>query len=331
MKLKSLNEIFDIKYGNQFDLYKLESDETSDINFVSRSSENLGVVCKVSRYKDIEPFPAGLITVTLGGTYLLSSFVQQDRFYTGQNVKVLTPKREMSLSEKIFYCKAIELNRPRYTSHGREANITLNALLVPAQVPKEFIALNADSLRAANSNSISRGRFQLNQDKWEWFRYDQLFTIKKGSRIVNSEMRAGQTRCIRPIETNNGIHDYIDAKPNHEGNTITVSYNGSVAEAFYQPEPYFALDDINVLYPKFRLNPYIAMFLVTLIRLEKYRFNYGRKWHLGRMKESLIKLPAKKGRPDFEFMEKYIKSLPYSASIQQHTHAAHNLQTEFDF
>ena len=55
---------------------------------------------------------------------------------------------------------------------------------------------------------------------------------------------------------------------------------------------------------------------VTLIRKEKYRFNYGRKWETERMKESLIKLPIdKNGNPDFEFMENYIKSLPYSANL----------------
>ena len=316
MKLTPLNEIFNIRYGNQFDLYKLETDEFSDINFVSRSRENLGVVCKVSQYNDIEPFLAGLITVTLGGSYLLSSFVQQGKFYTAQNVKVLTPKREMSFNEKIYYCKAIELNRFRYTSHGREANVTLDTLLVPAQVPEEFLEINVDSLKMSKADSVIKESFELYQENWKWFRYDQLFTLKKGTRIVNSEMESGNTPCIRPIETNNGVYDYIAIEPNHEANTITVNYNGSVAEAFYQLKPYFALDDINVLYPKFELNIYIAMFLITLIRQEKYRFNYGRKWHLGRMNESLIKLPINEaGQPDFEFMENYIKSLPYSSSI----------------
>ena len=49
--------------------------------------------------------------------------------------------------------------------------------------------------------------------------------------------------------------------------------------------------------------------MTTLIRLEKFRFNYGRKWGLERMKESVIKLPTQNGKPDFEFMESYIKSL----------------------
>jgi type I restriction enzyme M protein len=53
-----------------------------------------------------------------------------------------------------------------------------------------------------------------------------------------------------------------------------------------------------------------------LIRKEKYRFSYGRKWHLGRMNESLIKLPVTdKGQPDYPFMENYIKTLPYSKQL----------------
>lgn len=78
----------------------------------------------------------------------------------------------------------------------------------------------------------------------------------------------------------------------HEGNTITVNYNGSVDEAFYQEQPFWASDDINVLYPKFALNKYIAIFLTTIIRQDKYRFNYGRKWHKKRMEISTMKLPS---------------------------------------
>lgn len=33
------------------------------------------------------------------------------------------------------------------------------------------------------------------------------------------------------------------------------------------------------------------------------------------MKQIKIKLPAQNGKPDFKFMEDYIKSLPYSKSL----------------
>jgi hypothetical protein len=63
------------------------------------------------------------------------------------------------------------------------------------------------------------------------------------------------------------------------------------------------------------MNQYIGLFIASLIKLEKYRFNYGRKWHLERMNASEIYLPSKKDKPDFNFMENYIKTLDYSKEI----------------
>lgn len=72
---------------------------------------------------------------------------------------------------------------------------------------------------------------------------------------------------------------------------------------------------MNVLYPKFEMNVFIALFITTIIRNEKYRFNFGRKWHKERMEESVINLPSVGKSPDFLFMENYVKSLPFSAKL----------------
>ncbi|MDR2173471.1 MAG: N-6 DNA methylase [Burkholderiales bacterium] len=156
-----------------------------------------------------------------------------------------------------------------------------------------------------------------NNGGWQEFKLSKLFVIKKGKRLTKADQTDGTTPYIGAIDSNNGVSGYIGQAPIHEGGTISVSYNGSVAEAFYQPVPYWATDDVNVLYPKgFKLTPATALFICTVIRLEKYRFNYGRKWHLERMKESVIKLPAiKSGEPDWAYMENYIKTLPYSSQI----------------
>lgn len=316
MTLVPLNDIFHIQYGNQLDLYKLTSNEFSAVNFVSRTRKNLGVICKVSKLNDIEPFPAGLITVTLGGSYLLSSFIQQNPFYTAQNIKVLTPKNEMSLNEKIFYCKAIELNRFRYTSHGREANITLDSLLVPKNVPAEYLRMTVDLARPIKT-LISTAQLELHQKDWQWFRYDQLFEIVRGEGARANEVKEhGKTAFITSSDQNNGLRGFVDKEAAHQGNVITVNRNGSVGEAFYQPYPFCSTEDVHVFIPRFTLNPYIGLFFITLIRKEKFRYNYGRKWGLARMNESQIKLPVTNGRqPDYEFMENYVKSLAYSASI----------------
>jgi hypothetical protein len=95
------------------------------------------------------------------------------------------------------------------------------------------------------------------------------------------------------------------------GNTLTVNYDGSVAEAYYQPEPFYALDSVNVLYPKFELDTLVGLFIASMIRNEKYRFNYGRKWHLERMSKSRIKLPATpNGELDIGWIHTYMANLP---------------------
>ena len=59
---------------------------------------------------------------------------------------------------------------------------------------------------------------------------------------------------------------------------------------------------------------YIGLFIVTVILQDKYRFNYGRKWELERMKESQIILPSVDNEVDADYMENYIKSLRYSGN-----------------
>ena len=79
---------------------------------------------------------------------------------------------------------------------------------------------------------------------------------------------------------------------------------------------FWATDDVNVLYPKFEMNVYRAMFIITLIEKEKYRFSYGRKWQASIMKETKIKLPIEKnGEPDWNYIENFIKGLDYSDSL----------------
>lgn len=149
----------------------------------------------------------------------------------------------------------------------------------------------------------------MDTSKWKWFRYAELFDIRKGKRLTKADMESGTIPYIGATDSNNGITAYISNDLHlHNPYTISVSYNGSIAEAYYQTKPYWATDDVNVLYPKFRINKYIALFLTTLINKEKYRFNYGRKWDKESMMESKIKLPVTiSNAPDWSWIEQYVK------------------------
>ena len=130
-------------------------------------------------------------------------------------------------------------------------------------------------------------------------------------------MIEGEINFIGSSKFSNGLTAKISNDEHiHPANTITLSYNGSIGEAFYQTKPFWATDDVNVLYPRFKLNPYIAMFLCTILPIEKYRFGFGRKWDKAMMEQTKIKLPVtENNEPDWQFMEDYIKSLSYSKQL----------------
>lgn len=149
----------------------------------------------------------------------------------------------------------------------------------------------------------------MDTSSWKWFRYDEIFDIRKGKRLTKENMTEGDIRYIGAIDSNNGLSAFIGNDSQlHQGNTISVSYNGSIGYAFYQDKEFWATDDVNVLYPKFLLNRYIAMFLCHLIEKEQYRFCYGRKWDLEAMNKSKIKLPVTlEGKPNWKYMEDFVK------------------------
>lgn len=316
--MKRLDQIFEISYGNQLDLNKCERCQSpAGYNFVNRSAANCGVSARILPPPSSRCHPAGSLTAAMGGS-ILSTFVQQEPFFTGQNVKVLVPKDpSMSLSEKLYYCACIEANRFRFSAFGREANASFDSLLVPSreEIPAQY--LNRE-IATISESSVTSGRKSLDTSTWGKFFFHQLFTIKKGKRLTREQMTEGSIPFIGASDSNNGQTALVGNSSHlHPGNLLTVNYNGSIAEAYYQPRPFVASDDVNILYPlNFQLNKYIGLFLCTVIQQEKYRFNYGRKWHKELMERSVLSLPVdSKGNPNWNYMEDYIRGLPLSSNV----------------
>jgi Type I restriction modification DNA specificity domain len=314
----NLSNLFDIKYGNSLELVNLEICNQFDedaINFISRTEKNNGISAFVLKNEEAVINPANTITVAVGGS-VLSTFLQLQPFYTGFHVLVLHPKHKMTEIELLFYCYCIRMNKYRY-NYGRQANKTLKNILVPAEMPKEFSDIDYAKTNTINAKPCLSTSYELNHNNWEWFIYEDLFEIERGKSFdAEKIVSANKTPLVTSSDQNNGWTDLVETPPFHNGNVIGVNRNGSVGYAFYQPLPFSSTEDVHIFTPRFEMNSYIALFLCTLIRKEKYRFSYGRKWGISRMKKSKIKLPVDNNKkPDFQFMENYIKSLPYSSSI----------------
>ena len=340
MKLVPISSLFEVHYGVNLELNKLTqvSDENG-INFVSRTSKNNGVSAIVKLIPKIKPIEAGVLTVAGGGS-VLETFLQPKPFYSGRDLYYLKPLIDMTDKEKLFYCMCIRANKYKY-NYGRQANRTLKDLLVPHI---NFIPDFVDNCQIHDFNNLNNAVIpdtkinELNTKRWKEFKYSEIFDIRKG--YYNKKPPTTEDKTAIPFigatESANGISSYIkieDIKKYtktgevnslepienkiFKANCITVSNNGSVGEAFYQNRDFTCTHDVNPLYLlNYNLNKYIAMFLCTLIRKEKYRWNYGRKWRPIRMPNSIIKLPIDRhGNPDWMFMENYIKALPFSSSI----------------
>lgn len=183
-----------------------------------------------------------------------------------------------------------------------------------------YLFIKSENNFPIKSDSVlNRIRIQLDTESWKYFTYDNkkdsIFNISKGKRLTKRDQSDGNIPYVSSSSLNNGIDNYIGNGITDE-NCITFACYGSIGEVFYQNDKVWVSDNANVFYLRNKdLNPFVALFLATILRLEQYRFSYGMTGKKERLKNFQIKLPSKQGKPDWEFMENYIKSLPYSSNL----------------
>lgn len=157
---------------------------------------------------------------------------------------------------------------------------------------------------------------ELNTQDWKEFLLSDYFDIK-GSKttkldVLIDEYGTGKYPYITTQSTNNGVAGYYNYYT-EEGN-ILVADSAVAGYVSYQSYNFSASDHVEKIIPKYCFNKYIAMFLVTILNCENYRYSYGRKFNQDNIKNTVIKLPVKQLSantyiPDWKFMEEYIKSL----------------------
>jgi hypothetical protein len=313
-----LDQLFQVSYGNKLDMNKMvRSNRLSGVAFIGRRGRDEGLSGWVQEIPGIEPFPPRLITVALGGSRLLSSFVQQRPFYTAQNVAVLSPiDKKMPLSHRLYYAMCVKHNAFRYTAFGREANRTLGTIELPEDIPAWVQTARIPTHEGLARRAAPPKRLS-DPQKWSEFELGDLFELVKGRRLTKAARVPGTVRFVGASEKNNGITDLADVAPMFDSGCLTVVYNGnSVGYAFYQDAPFFASDDVNVLSPRATVSRWALLFVATVIRHQRSRFTYGYKWTLERMKSTSIRLPATvEDTPDWDYMAEVMRGLPFSAAL----------------
>lgn len=350
-----VKDIFEVQYGVNLELnvcVETTQDDPEAVNFVSRSKDNNGVTAYIKPISELEPQSAGLITVAGGGSSVLSTFVQSEPFYSGRDLYLLIPREEykdISQEAKLFICAVIMANKYKY-SFGRQANKTLPyiTLKLPAKnnMPDwQFMESYMKSLHhkpLTTKNKVGNG-LVLKVDDWKAFKVESIFIMHNGKGITKEEIEdnAGDFIVVQSGEENNGVLGKIDLGYCKEMNymfstkpCLTVARSGSAGFVSFQKYGCVVGDSAKILLLEDEVATVeVYLFLRTILQANKFKYAYGRKVTEQKYLAEELRLPirhnadgtpyidktckySEKGYvPDWEFMENYIKSLPYGDRV----------------
>lgn len=319
--MPKVSDLFDVFYGANLEFNKMTPLEEGGIPFVARGSSNNGVVGYVASVYGAKKNPAYTISVAGSGS-ILECFLQEVPYYSGRDLYYLKPKQPITKNQMLFYCAVLRSNKYRY-SYGRQANRTLGDIAIPAlnELPKW---VNETIIPTPPSEKPYQNKFvSLKDRKWDWFNLKDIFPTLEKCKCSNASVLLADGDDINYIgakKTDNGVMQRVK-KVNwlvSKGNAMVFIGDGagSVGYVTYQKDDFIGSSTLTCGYSE-HLNEYTGLFLVSILDLERYRFSFGRKYGKRQIKNMKIKLPATSyNEPDWEFMEYYIKSLPYSSNLK---------------
>ena len=320
MKLVKLSEYFEISSGIEKSKISYSDIKLNEnyIPYTIPSNQYNGTFCgfvdKNSCNKNkIYPVQTIFYGNTGEGCHTFA-YVSQSEFVPNNNVSVLIPKLNLILEEKLFYAQCVTNNRYKFCYGRIPKQNRITNLLIPA---KESIPafVYKQKIRTVSNKPLNEGKIELDVRGWKSFKlYPDIFTMVAGKYYPADSYENGKTPLISASESDNGMSSMTNLKAQFH-NCLTVGKIG--ISTYYQSIPFVASPDVTVLSPNnSSFNQYVGLFIATLINKEKYKWSYGRQIRLNDCQKLEIKLPATpQGEPDWQFMENYIKSLPFSSSL----------------
>ena len=355
-----ISDIYKSKAINKDDL-QIAANWKLGIRYITRTAENNG--CEL--IADLSFIDNSFIqegnAITIGDT-TATCFYQSEKFITGDHMVVV---RADWLNEILTLYMVTILNKEQYKySYGRAFlidRIKETLVKLPIQYNEDG-TVYIDSLKKYSDLGYVPD-FDMMQQYIKTLHFKYLTTKNKRINIQKLKISDWKEFYISRTYTQSGLFEienckcgsagnlddgndinYIGAKKNNngvmrrvvrveslvsKGNGIMFICDGegSVGYTNYMDEDFIGSTTTSIGYDE-ALNPYVALFLVTILDKEKVKYSYGRKYRT-HINEAIIKLPiqrnlkgdpiidaskkySKEGYiPDWTFMENYIKALPY--------------------
>lgn len=303
--------------------------ETGNFPFISSKSDNNGVVkfCKPDYKKSILK---NAITVSTNGANF-DCFYHKYEFVAGSDIEVLHSNK-LNENRAIFICTVLKKNQKKYSYANKAKNNAVfdTMIKLPATIDgypdweymEKYIEFLLKDQKQINqlSKPCNNNKITLNISSWNKFKIGDLFQIYSSkncldqNKIIINDNLERKYNYITRKDTNNGIHSKICMQLTkiNFGNCLTIGLDTQTI--FYQSDDFYTGQNIHIL----RINngnKYHYFFLMSILRKKiKELYSWGGNGlTLSRLKNNVIQLPTNnEGDPDWEYMEQYIKSLPYS-------------------
>lgn len=295
----SLNKIFDIETAKSdaFDKYS-----PGNVAFITNGDLESSFLWYVEPFEGDKVFYKKGICLTSFWEALIHTPPFLPRGNGWSWLLILIPKKEMSDEELYSYASQLNLQKWRFSFSRMAISRRVEKLQIKKYIPNISILESKQKLIPKKKNNKSNKKY--NKLKLESIL--KYCDINKKSSIPQGQMEKGSTPYVTTSSKNNGISSFVDEEAIFSSKCLTVALNGSVGETFFQFEDFITSWDNAVLTLKDEYNPYLLLYIASMIRRHKWRYNYYRKLNLTKLKRMQISMPFKN---ETELDLEYIKNI----------------------
>lgn len=275
-------------------------------------------------------YKGNCIAVTVNGS-VCNAFYQRNDFTCSHDITALYPiNHKLNSLQALFICTVIMKEKYRW-SYGRKPHdvkkFGKSTIRLPVtssgNIDWDFMENYIKSLHykpLTTANLSGNKLYPLGIESWKPFKVNELFEVKYGINMqLNTCIEAENNdpdaiNFVARTESNNGVSARVkpvEGKEPQPAGVITCAGGGSVLSTFLQEEPFYSGRDLYLLIPLQPMSKPVKLFCITVLKANKYRYSYGRQANITLPYLELMLPATTEGQPDFDFMENYMKSLPY--------------------
>lgn len=326
---------FLVKNSKAYHKSDLEETKLQGMSYVSRTNMNNGLESIVKN----DNFNSNKGNTIVFGAENATFFYQPNEYITGNKMYYIEKNSlnkysflfiQMMLNNSIIGCgfgygKGLTGSRV----NKRIIQLPINSKKEPDYAFMEKYMRYLEKEKLLNYHSYIQKRIEkvkiykevpaLNKKEWDVFFLNEIFPeIQRGKRLKKEVHIKGQTPYVSSTALNNGIDGYIGNQNSVRifHNCLSLANSGSVGATFYQPFYFIASDHITKLKNE-SFNEFIYLFISTIAKRLNEKYSFNREINDQRIKREKIVLPIdKKGQPDYDYMENYIKKIEYNKLIK---------------